>query len=135
METKEPLGMRNNNPLNIRKSSQKFVNEQKTDNAFKKFSPLPYGIRAGIRIIHTYYFNYKLNTIRKLIHRWAPTNENDTESYINTVSKRAHILPDTIFVYEKDTILDIVKAMAYVECHVELSKENLEEAWKLAQNS
>lgn len=134
MNKSEPLGIRNNNPLNIRKSSQKFVNEQKSDGAFKKFSSLVYGIRAAIRIIHTYYFNYKLNTIRKIIHRWAPATENNTEAYINTVSKRAHIMPDTIFVYEKSNILDIVKAMAYVECHVELSKDDLEEAWKLAQN-
>ena len=134
MDKKEPLGVRNNNPLNIRKSSQKFVNEQKSDNAFKKFSSVAYGLRAAIRIIHTYYFNYKLNTISKIIHRWAPTSENNTASYIDTVSKRAHILPNTIFVYEKDNILAIVKAMAYVECHIELSNDDLEEAWKLAQN-
>lgn len=134
MNKNEPLGMRNNNPLNIRKSSQKFVNEQNSDNAFKKFSSLVYGIRAAIRIIRTYYFNYKLNTISKIIHRWAPTNENDTASYINIVGKRAHIMPDTIFIWSKDNVLDIVKAMAYVECHVELNKADLEEAWKLAQN-
>lgn len=135
MNEKEPLGVKNNNPLNIRKSSQKFINEQKSDNAFKKFSSMAFGIRAAIRIIHTYYFNYKLNTISKIIHRWAPNNENDTDSYITTVSKRAHIMPDTIFIWTKDNVLDIIKAMAYVECHVELSKENLEKAWQLAQNT
>lgn len=134
MNKSEPIGIRNNNPLNIRKSSQKFVNEQNSDNAFKKFSSFAYGIRAAIRIIRTYYFNYKLNTISKIIHRWAPTNENDTASYISVVGKRAHIMPDTIFIWSKDNVLDIVKAMAYVECHVELSKADLEEAWKLAQN-
>ena len=135
MNEKEPIGIRNNNPLNIRKSSQKFINEQKTDNAFKKFSSMVYGVRAAIRIIHTYYFNYRYNTIEKIISRWAPPLENSTTDYINTVSKRAHILPNVIVIYTKDNILAIVKAMAYVESHVELSKEILNEAWKLAQDA
>ena len=88
MNEKEPIGIRNNNPLNIRKSSQKFINEQKTDNAFKKFSSMVYGVRAAIRIIHTYYFNYRYNTIEKIISRWAPPMENSTKDYINTVSNQ-----------------------------------------------
>ena len=60
--------------------------------------------------------------------------ENSTKDYIDIVSKRSHILPNVIVIYTKDNILSIIKAMAYVESHVELSKETLEEAWKLAQD-
>lgn len=134
MDKKETIGIRNNNPLNIRRSSQKFINEQKSDNDFKKFSSMVYGVRAAIRIIHTYYFNYRYNTIEKIISRWAPPMENSTKDYIDIVSKRSHILPNVIVIYTKDNILAIIKAMVYVESHVELSKEILEEAWKLAQD-
>lgn len=134
MDKKESIGIRNNNPLNIRRSSQKFINEQKSDNDFKKFSSVVYGVRAAIKIIHTYYFNYRYNTIEKIISRWAPPMENSTKDYIDIVSKRSHILPNVIVIYTKDNILSIIKAMAYVESHVELPKEILEEAWKLAQD-
>ncbi len=134
MDKKESIGIKNNNPLNIRRSSQKFINEQKSDNDFKKFSSMVYGVRAAIRIIHTYYFNYRYNTIEKIISRWVPPMENSTKNYIDIVSKRSHILPNVIVIYTKDNILSIIKAMAYVESHVELSKEILEEAWKLAQD-
>ncbi len=45
------------------------------------------GWRAAFVILtKTYYHKCRLFTIRKVIKRWAPSNENDTEAYIKKVS-------------------------------------------------
>ena len=40
------------------------------------------------------YHKHRLYTIRTIIRRWAPESENNTEAYINNVSKLTGILPD-----------------------------------------
>lgn len=132
---KQPLGMRNNNPLNIRKSTQRYVGEVVSDNAFKKFKSISYGTRAAIRILSTYYHKYNLHTAWNIIHRWAPSNENNTISYIDIVCKRCNLQRDTIIKWDEKSVLSLVKAMAYVECHVELSDKDLQEGWTLAQSN
>ena len=48
---------------------------------------MAYGYRAIFKILFNYYRNYKLDTIRKMITRWAPPEDNNhTEAYIKTVS-------------------------------------------------
>ena len=41
---------------------------------------------SAFPLTKTYYHKYRLFTIRKIIKRWAPSNENDTEAYIKKVS-------------------------------------------------
>ena len=68
-----PRGLANNNPLNIRKSTDVFQGEKKsTDSEFKQFESMAYGYRAAFRILYNYYHKYSLNTIEKMIGRWAP---------------------------------------------------------------
>lgn len=43
-------------------------------------------IVAFVILTKTYYHKYRLFTIRNIIKRWAPSNENDTEAYIKKVS-------------------------------------------------
>jgi len=86
----EPRGIRNNNPGNIRwgENWQGLVPEdQRTDKSFCQFVHPKYGIRAIAKIMFTYESKYGLNTIEKIISRWAPPNENNTEAYINAVSQ------------------------------------------------
>ena len=48
-------GLRNNNPLNIRKNAEQFQGEIKgKDKSFKTFLSLPFGYRAGFVILGTY---------------------------------------------------------------------------------
>jgi hypothetical protein len=47
---------------------------------------MPYGYRAGFVILHTYLV-HGLNTIEKIIVRFAPPTENNTENYITSVEK------------------------------------------------
>jgi len=93
----EPRGIRNNNPLNIRRSGDKWqgLKTQQEDKEFFQFSTMAYGWRAAFRLLcHTYYGKYKLRTIRAIINRWAPPKENNTSSYIMHVAERIGIGPD-----------------------------------------
>ena len=92
-----PRGIRNNNPLNIRRSKDQWkgLAEAQTDRAFVQFKSLEYGWRAAFYLLtRTYYHKYRLYTIRTIIRRWAPSNENDTNAYIANVSKLTGINPD-----------------------------------------
>ena len=109
-------GLRNNNPLNIRKNAEHFQGEIKgRDKSFKTFSSLPYGYRAGFVILGTY-LSQGLNTVEKIIAHWAPSTENDTESYIAHVERWSGVprIKELIARDGSDHIL-IVAAMSFVE--------------------
>ena len=99
----EPRGIRNNNPLNIRLSKDRWQGQIAPslsgraggEASFCQFTSMMYGWRAAFRLLcHTYYGKYKLRTIRAIINRWAPPKENDTEVYIRRVTDRIGIGPD-----------------------------------------
>lgn len=90
---KQSRGLRNNNPLNIRRTNtiwQGMKTEVK-DKSFVEFKTLPYGYRAAWKTLDTYYKIFerecKPYTVRNIIARWAPHNENDTENYVRIVSR------------------------------------------------
>ena len=118
-----PRGIRNNNPLNIRRTAKdewKGLRAQQTDASltsgrlssrsadskqasvcshydaeFCQFESLEYGWRAAFYLLtRTYYHKYKLYTIRMIISKWAPPQENLTATYIENVSRLAKIPPD-----------------------------------------
>ena len=92
-----PRGIRNCNPLNIRKSKDQWkgLAERQQDTAFCQFKSLEYGWRAAFYLLtRTYYHKYRLYTIRTIIRRWAPESENNTEAYIANVSRLTGIQPD-----------------------------------------
>ena len=98
----ESRGVRNNNPLNIRLSSDKWQGQVlpqrgSGEGAFCVFSEMKWGWRAAFRLLcHTYYGKYKLRTIRDIIYRWAPPNENGTSVYIRSVAERTGINADSV---------------------------------------
>jgi hypothetical protein len=58
------------------------------DSAFCQFQSLEWGWRAAFYLLtRTYYHTYRLYTIRAIISRWAPPNENHTAKYIENVSR------------------------------------------------
>ena len=96
-ELKQPRGLRNNNPLNIRRSKDLWrgMAEVQSDRAFVQFKSLEWGWRAAFYLLtRTYYHKYRLYTIRGIISRWAPANENNTRAYIENVSRLTGIDPD-----------------------------------------
>lgn len=123
-------GQRNCNPLNIRKSATRFSGEADgTDKEFKTFRTMAWGYRAAITILNTYYKRYKLDTIGKMISRWAPSNENDTNNYIATVCRRTGIPRGQKIHFYKSEIVAIVSAMSYMENGVNAKQSEVEEGW------
>ena len=126
--------MRNNNLLNIRISTDKFQGEVQPsqDKDFKQFETAAYGYRAAFRILKTYINNYKCDTIRKIISRFAPANENHTENYIKVVSERSGI-PENGRVYadNREMMVRIVAAMSYVENGREAEMADVIRGWEM----
>ena len=112
-----PRGIRNNNPLNIRVGNVWLGEVQKpTDNTFEQFIAMEYGIRAAFVILRRYIRRYHRDTIAKIIEAWAPSNENNTQAYIDKVSQLAKVPCDQVIKYEdKDTMVAIVAGMCIVE--------------------
>lgn len=134
MENIQPRGLRNNNPLNIRRSHDVFQGELKynPDKDFKRFSSLLLGIRAAICIIRTYMMHHNLHTPSEIISRWAPGSENATENYINIVCARAHFEKDEV-IYFRDAqkVIDLVEAMIWVECGTAIQRSVITSAYNL----
>ena len=120
-------GIRNNNPLNIRRSADQWqgASEEQKDKEFVQFKSMAYGYRAAWRILQTYYERFchqsRAFTVRNIISRWAPPKENDTEAYIRTVLQlsglggKENLLPPSN-VDSYDRLAKLLQAMTCVEC-------------------
>lgn len=128
-----PRGLRNNNPGNIRRNSDVFQGEvnPSRDKDFKQFKSMPYGYRAVFKILSNYYRNYKLDTIRKMIERWAPENENNTAAYVSLVSSYAGISPDDQISFDREQMIRIVAGMSKVENGREADMSDVIAGWGL----
>lgn len=127
-------GLRNNNPGNIRKSKTVWQGEvvPSTDRSFKQFKSMPYGYRAMIKLLQNYSRLNGCHTLRTMISRWAPPSENDTRSYISTVSKLTGIDPDKqINVDDRRTMCNLAAAMSYVENGAKAVMPDIEAGWDL----
>ncbi len=125
-------GERNNNPLNIRRTADKWLGMSKSQNDtdFIIFDNIEYGIRAALKLIRRYIQHYSCNSIRKIIYRWAPPCENDTESYVAYVVTKVGIMnSENIKVSDRDTICSIVKAMAQIESQMNIPIRIIQSVW------
>lgn len=112
---KVPLGIRNNNPLNIRVSSNAWQGKVKSDNGFEKFIDMKYGIRAAVKNLQTYYNRDKLTSVSKIINKWAPPSENHTSNYVNYVAKGIGIDANSTLPYTADAFAGLVSVMSEME--------------------
>lgn len=89
-------GIRNNNPGNLEASDVfQWQGQTGNDGRFATFSSPEHGIRALGKNLLAYH-RRGLDTISKIISRWAPPQDNnDTSSYINKVSQALGVTPDT----------------------------------------
>lgn len=117
-QKQKPRGIRNNNPLNIRHGNVWLGEVAKpNDPCFEQFCTMEYGIRAACIILRRYIRRYGHDTIRTIISTWAPSNENDTNAYVEKVSKTMNLNPDKPIRYEdEETMCALVQAMCLVEC-------------------
>ncbi len=127
-------GLRNNNPGNIRINSDHFQGEIKPsqDKAFKQFQTMAYGYRAMLKMLQNYKLKRGCNTLRKMISRWAPENENNTSAYILYVSDFSGISPDEeVNTLDKDLMCKIVAGMSRIENGREAKMSEILEGWNL----
>ena len=147
---KLPRGYRNNNPLNIRFNAGnawkgKVLPNTDKNNTFEQFINLAYGYRAALSLLRTYIRKYGCNTVAKLITRWAPPTENNTNGYINHVCEFVSDLgtpitaDTTLATTDRDKLCKIAYAMSIVENGITPetkaaglpNMEIINEAWKL----
>ena len=90
-----PRGIRNNNPGNI--EAGPFTKSQPgylgSDGRFAKFDTMEHGMGAAKTLVHDRYAPKGLDTVEKIINRWAPPRENNTRAYIDSVSKTLGVDP------------------------------------------
>ena len=133
-KSKIPRGIRNNNPLNIRVGNNwKGEVSQPTDHTFEQFTEMKWGCRAAFVILRNYIKRHKLNTLSKIIERWAPRNENDTKSYIKSVEKYSLIPANAVIRFEnKCQMINLFRGMCVVENGKEVPIEEVIKGYDLA---
>ena len=132
--SKTPRGLRNLNPGNIRRSKTRYQGEKSdsTDAAFKQFESLEWGYRAIFMLLHTYRVRGYGDTIAKMIARYAPPSENNTEAYISRVCRSTGIDRDTTLdTLNPEQMIPIVCAISAVENGVEADVDVVTKGWEL----
>ena len=115
---KAPLGVRLNNPFNIRYNSHNnWLGQIGYVNGFCKFSLPYYGVRAFALLYRTYLRTGR-DTISRFIRSYAPSVENDTRSYIGNVCLYMACFPSY-----RLTLKDFPK-FAKAVCTVELGESS-----------
>lgn len=110
-----PLGLRNNNPGNLVRTSITWDGEIASNTGkFEQFKELRWGLRALYRDIISD-VKKGTNTIQGLINEFAPAFENQTASYIATVSNMIGLDMNAKIELSEETIVGIAKAICYVE--------------------
>jgi hypothetical protein len=114
MTTKQPRGIRNHNPGNIRRNGDPWqgLAKDQTDREFFTFQSAVYGIRALARLLITYQDKHGLCTIETIIGRWAPAVENNTKAYIQSVARHTGFSPlQTLDMHRFDHLKPVVEAI------------------------
>lgn len=112
----EALGLRLNNPLNIRYSPMNsWLGQIGEEKGFCKFDTLEHGYRAALVLLGNYQ-RKGYDTISKIISRWAPLSENNTEAYIAYVERgvRLYHFDDADSQFGRDTRLTYYYQIALV---------------------
>lgn len=117
-------GERNNNPLNIRYNPKNaWKGQTGQDNAgFVIFATLQDGINAAAKILKTYIEKHNCNNVELIVSRWAPSCENDVESYIRTVCRLTGYDRKAPLIFHQLTMIDLIIAMAKVESVMQLNR-------------
>lgn len=121
-----PVAWRNKNPGNIRyvPSIQWQGQVGPGDGGFVRFRTAEHGFRALARQVMTYKERDRLDTVRKILTKWAPpvgyadgkSYTQNTEGYILKVARDMGVGPDdALSVQDADTMFALVKAIADYE--------------------
>lgn len=119
--SKPARGERNNNPGNIdynpaNKWQGQLPHDPKIESRFCRFQSPEYGIRAIYKLLQTYQTKYGLNSVKAIINKYAPPNENNTAGYINRAAADIGIgINDHLNTKDKKTGIALATAIVGVE--------------------
>lgn len=122
-----------NNPFNIKANAANKWNGKTTKQGatFESFDRLENGVRAGIKILKTYFEKYNIETVQGIITRFAPSTENNTAGYIKFVCREMGVTETQRILPDKETLWKLSKAICKMENGYELSKESFEAGYGL----
>ena len=134
-------GLRNNNPLNIRRSADRWVGAraEQTDPNFVQFESMAYGYRAAWKTLDSYWKHFKVQrqpfTVHNIIHRWAPPSENHTDAYVRTVLQLTSLggnerLPRPFMGYQLEKLTHLLAAMTVMECGIPMEQVDMDAIWE-----
>lgn len=136
-ESKLTRGVRNCNPLNIRRSQSLWWGKLNLptaarDREFEQFVSMAYGLRAAMYLLTRYHRDHVLTHVSQIVHRWAPAADgNNEEAYTKFVeSQMTGIMGTDGFVpASRRALYALVTAMSRMESgYIPLDKE-LDNAW------
>lgn len=105
--TETPLGLKNNNPGNIRVNPHiRWQGEIPSNGPYCIYGTPLAGLRALAKTLWTYQNVHGCRTVADFVRRWSPPSENDTQAYIDSVILRFHLCSHLPSI-NKDTPIDI----------------------------
>jgi hypothetical protein len=113
-----PLGVRLNNPLNVRPGAPwEGLGEPSEISGFCNFKNPVWGFRAAFKNLVTYADGHGINSIAGIIQRWAPPADgNDTDAYIAAVCKRTgYEATQVLALKEWNVAASVIRAMTIQE--------------------
>ena len=139
-------GTRNNNPLNIRHSADRWQGARvlQTDASFVQFETMAYGYRAAWKTLESYWNHFHRMgqpfNVSTIISRWAPPTENDTQNYIRTVLLLSGLggrenLPQPSRGVDVPKLERLLTAMTTMECgtpYAQVDTQAIREGYRLA---
>lgn len=128
-------GIRNNNPLNIRRGSLwKGMCLIQRDKQFVQFKDMVHGVRAALYLLSVYRSKYGITNIEDIITRWAPPSDgNNTKRYISIVKKNSYLkLCD--YIEDDFDLFVLVSEMSLVESGFSLTPVIYHSAFALLPN-
>lgn len=130
-------GLRNHNPLNIRRSADLWqgLAPEQTDPDFFQFKTMAWGYRAAFIVLRTYRHRYGADTIDRIVKRWAPPGDrNDTEYYIRKVAVLTGVDRHATLDAENPQVMtELVAAMSRIENGVPAHMNEVWAGWALYQ--
>lgn len=134
IKSKLPRGLRNNNPGNIERTSERWqgMASEQTDPRFVQFETMAYGYRALFRVLRTYIIKHQLETIPSIIGRYAPPNENRTRAYVNALLTELGVTAEyRVSPTDEAVMKALARAITRVENGTTASEKDIAEGWRL----
>lgn len=110
-----PLGLRNNNPGNLRPSLIPWMGQIGSSGNFCQFKDLSYGLRAMAVDLSNKITKDGLDTITDIITKYAPPSENNTQAYINSVASYTGWNANDTIDFNSGNLATLMKAQIKVE--------------------